>query len=336
MSLVKYLVLFIAVALLANACYVYSGLYDKDIATCHAQELYAVDSLSKTSEVLYFGESSNFTSSDSDSSKQSISEMIGMISHQRIGTINKAASHAGVYKPLIERLKNSQVKTLIVTMNLRSFGINWIESDLETNLSRADVMYSNLPPIAKKFMVAFKAYDHQDDFKRKLAIKSHYKHDVLFDEPGKFRTVRDWDAYMFDRGHLDKNGQRDKETCELACQYIKNYAFVIADDNPRVKDFDAIVKFCAAHHIRIIFHLLPENCMKAEALAGADLTFFMTKNADYLQKRYGSQATFVNNLSLLPDSCYIDKAWPTEHYIYKGRQKVAMQVAKALATASTR
>lgn len=331
-ALVKYILVVAVAAVLANTCYVWWGLYDADIKKCHAEIIYALDSLDSKDEVLYFGESSNFTTVSGDSSQESISQLAGRMAGIDIGTINQSASHAGTYEQLIRRLDGKKVKTLIVTMNLRSFGINWIESDLETNLSRANIMYSKWPPVFKKCLVAFKAYDNKAAFERKHVIQWHYKHDVLFTGKEKFKTVKEWDAYMFSKGHVDKDGNRDAAACELACQYIKNYAFVIDDDNPRVKNFDHIVNDCAAHGITLIFHLLPENVEKASALCGGDLLHLMQWNADYLQKRYASKSVFVNNLSLLADSCFIDKAWPTEHYIFYGRKKVAAGVAKALSS----
>jgi len=329
-TLIRYIFVVAVAAVLANTCYMYCGLYDTDIKKCHAEIIYALDSLGSKDEVLYFGESSNFTTVPGDSSQESISQLAGRLSGIEIGTINQSASHAGTYERLISRLDDKKGRALVVTMNLRSFGINWIESDLETNLSRANILYSKLPPVLKKCLVAFKAYDNKAAFERKRTIQWHYKHDVLFIETGKFKTVKEWDAYMFSKGHLDKDGNRDAEACELACQYIKNYAFVIDDRNPRVKNFDQIVNYCAAHGITLIFHLLPENVEKSNALCGGDLLRLMQRNAAYLQERYASKSVFVNNLSLLADSCFIDKAWPTEHYIFYGRKKVAAGVAKAL------
>ena len=61
---------------LANYTYEHSGLYAKDIKACDGELLYVIDSLSTKKEVIYFSESSNFTTLPNDSSKESISEII--------------------------------------------------------------------------------------------------------------------------------------------------------------------------------------------------------------------------------------------------------------------
>jgi hypothetical protein len=316
----------------ANYYYVLSGHYAEDIKKCDAELMLTLDSVAVNHDVIYFGESSNTTFRESDSSRVSISELIAQCGGgHHIGTVSKGAIHAGTYRILLQRLRSaSSVKILIVTMNLRSFGINWIQSSLETNLSRANVLYSMHPPVLKKFMLGFKAYDNKDSIFRERSIKWHYKHYILFKEEGKCKNVRDWDAYMFSKGHLKTDGSRDAEKCALACHFIKNYAFVISKDNPRVKDFDAIAEFCEKIKIKLIFNLLPENVERARELCGEDLMHLMKQNVKFLEERYKTNSSLVNNMELLPDSSFIDREWPTEHYNFYGRNKVAMNVAKAL------
>lgn len=330
-SFFKYTITLVIIVITANIIYVYSGLYKKDIHTCDGELIYKLDSLSVTNNILYFAESSNFTTAVGDSSTKSISELLNRnIGHGNIFAINKSASHAGVYKKLIYRLKNKKTKILILTMNLRSFGINWIESKLETNLSKTNIIYSNYPPILKKFMLSFKAYDHKELFQRERIIKSHYKNDILFSEKNKFPTIKKWDAFMFDKGHILANGQRDAQKCELACHFIKNFAFNISEDNPRVNDFDDIVDFCEQNNIKIILNLLAENFEKAKELCGDDLVFLMNKNIAFLKNRYDSKCIFVDNSALLKDSNFIDRFWPTEHYNYEGRKRIAENIASAI------
>jgi hypothetical protein len=316
---------------LANYAYVFSGLYAKDIKICNGELIYRIDSLSDQKDVLFLSESSNFTTAKGDSSLESISDIINRIRGKNdLAAIDQAASHAGTYLAMIKRIKNKRVKTIVFPVNMRSFGINFIESDLETNLSRTNVIYTDHSPIIKKFMLAFKVYDHKEEFQRTRIQKWHYKYDILFTQEGKYPTVKKWDAFMFSKGHLKANGERDPEKCALACHFIKNYAFIIKENNPRIKDLDAIVDFCKENNIKPVFNLLPDNFELAQELCGSNLITLMNNNRDFLKKRYSSKTVFIDNFSILPDSVFIDRHWPTEHYTYEGRKKVAINIAKAL------
>ncbi len=294
--------------------------------------MFALDSSITLNTTLYFGESSNFTSSEKDIDKRYISQMLAAHdNNENITPISKGAIHAGTYHALVKRISdNNHIKTIIISLNLRSFGINWIESYLETNLSRANVLYSNYPPIIKKFMLGFKAYDNKDNFKRNEIVRHHYKYDKFKLKTKNFECVRDWDAVVYDKGVLDENGVKDKDKTEVACHFIKNYAFVLSDNNPRVKDLDEIVNYCKEKKIKLLFHLLPENIEKAQVLCGEDLNLLIDQNAEFLQKRYSAQTSFVNNYNILPDSCFIDKQWPTEHYNEYGRRLVANKIYSQL------
>lgn len=330
-NILIYFSTFLIIVIIANYIYKYSGLYSQDIIKCNANLVSRIDSIKNTKSILYFAESSNFTYGKDEISHESISEILSdILKTNELSAINRPASHSGNYSKMINRLKGSKVKTIIVTMNLRSFGINWIESKLETNLSRENIFYSNYPPIFQKFLISFKGYDNKQTFERERIIKKHYKYDLLFNEKGKFKNVKDWDAFMFSKGHLNENGERDVSKCELSCHFIKNYAFIINENNPRVKDFDEIVLFCKTNNINLVINLLPENVEKAKNLCGSDLISLMEKNVKFLENRYSKESIFVNSLKLVSDSFFIDKMWPTEHYLYPGRIAVARNIAEKI------
>ena len=332
MKYIIYIFIILAILFSSNYTYVKFGLYSDDIKKCNAELIYKIDSAAYTNNILYLGESSNFTASDLYSSKESISELIsGFDQNYRIASISKGAIHASTYDLLIKRLpENSSIKTVIVTMNLRSFGINWMQSDLETNLSRANILYSTYPVVIKKMLLSFKAYDNQEVFKRKLEIKYHYKHDKFILGSKKYESVYEWDKELYDKGVLDEHGVKNQEKTDIACHFIKNYAFTLNEDNPRVKDFDEISEYCKNNNIKLIFHLLPENLERATELCGSDLSDLMKQNVVFLKNRYSKDVVFIDNSSVLKDSCFIDRQWPTEHYIYKGRYEVAKLIHEQL------
>ncbi len=332
MRYIVYILSIAGIVFLADKAYVKLGLYKDDIKTCNAELLYELDSLQNTASVLYFGESSNFTAAEQDSSTHSISELLAeMHPELKIQGISKSAIHASTFKALIRRINDqATVKTVIVTMNLRSFGINWIQSELETNLSRAGILYSTYPPILKKCLLTFKAYDNTPLFKRKDIIKSHYKGDKFKLAHQSFSSVYEWDKVMYDKGVPDANGTKDPGKTNIACHFIKNYAFVIDEDNPRIRDFDAIVRLCQEKNLNLIFHVLPENHERVAELCGADLDGLMEKNVAFLKNRYGKASVFISNYDLLPDSVFIDREWPTEHYTFTGRYSVARRISESL------
>ncbi len=333
MRYIVYILSLAGIVFLANEAYVRFGLYHNDVKTCNAELLYQLDSLEHSATVLYFGESSNFTASEQDSSTHSISELLAeMHPGLNIRGISKGAIHASTFRALINRIDGqSTVKTVIVTMNLRSFGINWIQSELETNLSRAEILYSTYPPVLKKFLLTFKAYDNIPLFKRNAIIKSHYKGDKFKLAHQEFTSVYEWDKVMYDKGIPDANGNKDPEKTNIACHFVKNYAFVIDEDNPRVRDFDAIVELCREKNLNLIFHVLPENHERAAELCGSDLDELMKQNVAFLKNRYEKKSVFISNDDLLPDSMFIDREWPTEHYRFTGRYSVARRISESIA-----
>lgn len=330
MATLRNIVLGALIIVLAQFTYVKSGLYEQDIQECNASLVHRFDSAARSSQILYFGESSDFTFAKDDKTQTSISGLIE-VGPLHLSSISMGAIHAGVYRTLLSRLPdNPSVKTAIVTINLRSFGINWIQSKLETNIARSCVLYRPLPPLLQKLMLSFKAYDHKEAFQRNEAIQYHYKHDLFRLRDLPFTNVRDWDAFLFDKGIAGEDGKKDNSLTNVACHFIKNYAFVIDEKNERLKDLDEIVNICRSKNIELIFHLLPENMERAEKLCGPDLTIMMKRNSEFIQNRYQHSVTFINNLTMLGDSCFIDRDWPTEHYNYSGRKRVADTVSPYL------
>ena len=137
---------------------------------------------------------------------------------------------------------------------------------------------------------------------------------------------------MNNYGWYDANGQKDWEMTALACHFIKTYAFQINDDNPRVKDFDAIVELCRERGWNLVFNLMAENVDKANELVGKDLMLLIKNNHDFLLRRYGGLegVTVVDNLDLVRDVNFIDQDWTTEHYYEEGRRIVAEHLAQTL------
>lgn len=285
-------------------------------------------------ELVYLGESSNKTFGYQDKDQRKISEMIAdYFPGIRCGDITKEASHAEIYYYLLKNIpKDSQVKTVVVTMNLRSFGSNWINSPLETALQKSMVLIKGYPPLMGRALLAFKAYPIHDEKEWNQKIQEGWKKSTLdFPYPFPYKTTYEWNRAIGREKVRDSLGQPDKAMTELTAHFVKNYAFQIRDDNPRVKDFDRIVRLAKQRGWTLVFNLMAENTDRAEELVGDDLVYLMRENAQYLVQRYEAMGVaVVNNLEVVRDPQFIDRTWPTEHYYEKGRKTIAGRVAEKL------
>ncbi len=285
-------------------------------------------------ELVYLGESSNRTYGNTDTDHRKISEMLDdLMPEVRCSDITQDAAHAEVYYYLLKNIpEDSQVKTVVVTMNLRSFGANWIYSSLETALQKKLVLMKDYPPLIKRAMLAFKAYPirTKEEWYR-LADKQMKTAPLAFPYPFPFKTVAEWNKSVAYEGVKDAQGNRDQALTELTTHFIKNYGFQIREDNPRVKDFDHIAELAEKRGWRLAFNIMAENVDLAEKLVGDDLLFLMRRNVDFLVERYTKRGVImVNNLEAVRDKEFIDREWPTEHYYQNGRMIVAKNLQEKL------
>ena len=326
----------ILAALLFVMNWVYSKwFYEKDLQEHSDMVNLPRQVVADSCRIVYLGESSNRTYGWAESDQRKISDMVwAYFPNLRCGDMTKDASHAEIYYNMLKLIpKESSVETVVVTMNLRSFDAGWIYSRLETALQKQLVLLKDYPPLVNRFLLAFKAYPIRSEAEWDKIVSKHWKKDrIEFPYDFEWSTTHQWDSAMAWHGWIDPQGEKNEEMTELACHYIKAYAFQIKDDNPRVKDFDAIVDLCRERGWNLVFNLLAENVDKANELVGKDLVFLMKMNRDYLVNRYGAleNVTVVDNLNLVRDVNFIDQNWTTEHYYAEGRHLVANRIALAL------
>jgi hypothetical protein len=72
----------------------------------------------------------------------------------------------------------------------------------------------------------------------------------------------------------------------MAEAYLKEFAFLLDEENPRVQALDAIVSKCKREQVNVVFVLLIPNYDHANRLFGAELTQLMDYNMDFLRKRF--------------------------------------------------
>ncbi|MEO5644903.1 MAG: hypothetical protein ABIQ40_07300 [Bacteroidia bacterium] len=318
---------------LADVIYV-RWFYQTDVVEADATLLFKLDSLQNKCDVLYFGESSNATYSPDDTCALSISQLIQRQCPQvKIGTLDHGAYHAANYLALIKNIRlGAKVKTLVVTMNLRSFGIGWINSALETPLMKANVMYSTYPPIIKRLMLAFGDYDTKPQKEREKEMVNHWRKDPLNVAPDfEFQTTYDWnDARCYSTMDTFPDGTPNNPQKDLACNYIKVLGFSIDTlSNPRIKDFDEIVQSARKKNLRLVFNLVSEKVDCADSLVGSQLVSVMMQNRDLLMNRYNKNGVIVvDNLGLVEAADFLEPYTVSEHYNQAGRLAIATHVVE--------
>ncbi len=284
--------------------------------------------------IIYLGESSNNHFGDDEPNHRKISDFTSdYFPTVKMGDLTKEASHAQTYYYMLKHVPaSSAVETVVVTMNLRSFGPLWIYSKLETPLRKQLVLLEDYPPLVNRFLLAFKAYPIKTEEEWDAIVHEHWRNDTFNIPNFIWRTNADWNYGMYTYGWYDACGQRDWDVTALACHYIKTYGFQIEENNPRLKDFDNIVALCRERGWNLVFNLMAENVDKANELVGKDLMLLFRHNRDFLLQRYGNLegVRVVNNLSLVRDVNFIDQNWTTEHYYEEGRRIVADHLASAL------
>lgn len=312
----------------------YTRFFWKEDLKNEADMLLDLMALQDSCEVLYFGESSNFSyNAEKDSLKDRISDFISYhFQGIRFGTINSSAYHAGIYLPLIKQLSETgKVETIVVTMNMRTFDQAAIHAELESALQKKAVMYEPRPPLLNRVLMSLNFYDDTPMKDRDLQMWKEWTYDTLKSDEVEFPypTIKSWCAV--EKFPLPGGGE-DMKKRELADHYIKAYAFQIDTlKNPRIKDFDAIMAVAKKKNLKVVFNLLAENTAYADSLVGSNLVWLMRSNRKLLVDRYTAMgAIVVDNLEAVPGWDYTDQHWTTEHYGQYGRQIIALQVADAM------
>jgi len=338
MGLAKYIatriLLLLLVLFVVNMAYKLT-FYESDIAK-HADILENYWSVDPNCEALYFGESSNFYQTSSIVKEPKISELIdSLLPDLAIGAVDNSGLHAGIYLAVIKNIpEDSPVHTLIITMNLRSFGPTWRYAIGENYLAKTEVMLASRPSALNKFLVSLKEYDYKTDAERKNQMLEAYKTEKITLPNFKYDNIHEWDSAMAWGEWKAGNPNLTLSNLPLAASYIKNYAFTIDPfSNERIKDFDEIMDLANRRGLKVIFNILDYNHEEGEKLVGIELTQLMDDKRVFLKNRYSLKgALVVDNLFTISDTCFTDRAWPTEHYSLEGKKAIALKVSGEIKT----
>lgn len=295
---------------------------------------YSMKPVKENDDIIYLGESSNHSFCASDTDQRAISEMIDdMLPGHKVGKLSKDACHAGVYYDILRNIpRKNPVKTVIVTVNLRSFSSEWIYSDLEKPLQKEQIFMKKAPALYKRMLLAFKAYAHwSEDERQKLVREGLEEQTLKLPYYFPYHNASEWDHAIGSQDHLFNGQKVSMDTIVLTCHYIKDFAYQLDDENPRIKDFDRIVKLCKRRGWKLVFHILADNMDQIKTLAGPDLEFLMKRNAQYIINRYAPKGvTVVNNQYMVRDRDFFEREFPTEHYNQTGRRIVAEMVVEGI------
>ena len=314
---------------------IYQTFFYEDDLKVHSDLITILNDIPNDIDVLYVAESSNTALHKDDVEKKTIAEFIDeALPDLRVEDLTKPAAHAGIYKQLLKRIpEESQIKSVVVTLNLRSFNAQWIHSSLETSLQKSLVFIRPNLPIINRFLLSFKSYPVKSKAEQEAAFKAKWQADKFnFPYPFPHENVMIWDQWMAIEGINNSDGTRNQPLTELACHYIKGYGFQIDTlNNPRIKDFNDIISLAKERGWTLYFNLLSENIDKADKLVGKDLTFLMKSNRDLLINYFSNKGIeVIDNLETVKRYFFIDQHWTTEHYTEEGRKAVALKVADVL------
>lgn len=339
MSTLRYILprVFLVLAILFALNWVYEKYFWWDDLETHADVLNNLRKVEQEADMLYLAESSNSDSPLDDPDKRSIHEFAASYYPElKFRVVEKGALHARIYAALIENLsKESSIQTVVVTMNLRSFSADWIHSDLESFLSKVELMMAPRPPLVNRFLLTVRHYQRSSEKERWAVIHEKWKNEkIKWPYDFEYDNIYDWDRGMAEKGWYDESGEWDQEQVQLGTQFIKNFGFQIdAKSNPRVKDFDRIVELCEERGYNLVFNLLAENSEGMHRLLGKELLYLLRQNRDFLKNRYEKNGVIVvDNLEAVPEKEFSDKLFPTEHYAHEGRKTIGRNLALRLRT----
>ena len=323
MGIIYRISLFTLILITIGALYPKSAAY-KDFLWIESDQFFQVDKV-RNCELIYTSASSNF-SQNKESDQRKLSQFIdAFYPDLAMEAFNIPASHLGYHYKLLRLIpEKSKVQTVICAINIRSFGADWRNSELETTLNKQAVMYSQRPAILNRLLLSLNAYDNKEISERVLDRTREWDEERLpYKNPQN--SVNNW-------CRVEKWGDWQNPKRQLADQFIKQYAFVIDETNPRIQDLDAVVILAKKRGWNLVLSILPENIEIADSLVGNDLTNLIFANSEWIKSRYSGQThiTVLNNVNLLSSDHFTDKDFPTEHYDVEGRKIIAAYIAFAL------
>lgn len=299
------------------------------------EHAYFLEQLAKdanTSDIIYIGESSNFWSHKDSGDIREISKMLEHKTGRKVLNLSQSAYHLGIYQPMFDHFNDkSNLKDVVLTINIRTFGPPCVHSGLETSLQKDKLFLTDEMPFIKKMKAVFSLYDNTDAKLRDQEMWQQWTYDTLLLNNKKLpnNTVKEWCGVT---KFPDSEGKEDMSKRVLADDYVKAYGFNLSQDNLRIKDLDGIVANVEKAPYRLHLLILSENTQWGDSLAGNDLGNLIRTNRDFIVNRYQNKPNvyIIDNLETVPPMYFGEKNWTTEHYFWQGRAMIADSIKSFL------
>jgi bisphosphoglycerate-dependent phosphoglycerate mutase len=359
-----------AVFFVANIWYVSSGLYKKERVK-FSPVAGKLDSAFLYGDVVYLGESSNTSFNPwTDTFGYSVSEFLQMyLPQNRVRGVSHDGYHVGLFSQMLglmpEHWADSSRKTVVITVNMRSFGPSAMFNGNEASNQQEAIFYSHRMALLNRVFVSLHHYDSRDAREMERAKTQWFRtRDLRLDnstngrhygithgdlvskgeECYRHNTVKWW-LRDLQRQFAPVSGDADlARVMPMAEAYLKEFAFLLDEENPRVQALDAIVAKCKQEQVNVVFVLLIPNYDHAHRLFGAELTQLMDYNMDFLRKRFTCwekeynkgdfKVGYVDVQRAYGDWAggkhYTDQWYPTEHVDAHIRQFIAQKTAEKI------
>jgi len=279
----------------------------------------------ENANLVYFGDCSDAYRSEG----MELQPGIGDLMDENFGDLNVAnlsanGFHPGTYLKLIkmiEHQQNDNIKTLVVTMNLRAFSTKIIHDfTYDPIINRQlQLVEPRVPALVNRAWITYHRNPANYRARMENLIEEGWKKDSL-PEGYEYPTLFDW-YHSYDSDPENWTIEND-----YAQTYLYDFGFLINDRNERVQDFDEIVKLCERNNWKLYFHIVPIDFKSATNNVGAKLTRLISLNKKYLVNRYKN---VIDNSGLLESEDFIGD-YAGSHYTLGAREQMAEKIGKVI------
>ncbi len=326
--------------------------YDADVQK-YSRVKNRIDSAFHNGDIVYLGESSNTSYNPwTDTLKESISDFLQLyIPSQKVEAVTHESYHPGLFKQMLNLHPNNrglfefmamhQDQTIVLGVNIRTCGPTAVFSGNEASNQQEALFYSKRPSLLTRLFLSLKYYDHRDALEmgrlkfqwwRSIDISGDGSVGDTFRIANKYKTAKRW----IDDLAADQRPALPVQVKNMADAYVKEFAFLLDDDNVRVQDLKEIVAICNKLSVKLIFHILPPNKQYANALFNhGELIQYLDYNYLFLKKRFSEWGVTVVDNYNLPEanekvSRFTDQWYPTEHYDAAIRKAIAKSLVNVI------
>ena len=287
----------------------------------------------------------------------------------KVTGISHDGYHVGMFRKMLNLITDERLKrqplTVVVTVNMRTFGPAATFSANEASNQQEAVFYSRRLPLVNRVYVSLHHYDNRNAMEMEREKSRWWRSQDLRFSQGKLTgeseivafqgmenipNTRSWIELM-----AGKNYDLPSEVRNMADAYIKEFAWVMDDQNPRLNELKGMVDACKERNINLVCLILMPNRAHAESILGDQLAQYIDYNLAFLRDRLeqwqkawdaktGDCATGVSTLRVVDIPAlyekayggfaggehYTDQYYPTEHVDAHLRGFIAAAVAKTV------